>query len=220
MALTNSWALAMRTANLRKARSRTIASSLSRKTTGSLVPHLRSRKVLLETKTTAAWNGEVPPNGMLSSRVRIGTFWVARVCRPGPKVSSALPSRKNTACWLSSTISWLPSRMSQVPSGGTRATIVCPSGSWYWMTSIVSSPVAAPVGVKTAAHVADPVAAPFGGPFWRQDRGRGTARLAREGDRATGLSRSYRLRRLHRLADDLAAPAALVVEDMDQVANP
>ena len=43
--------------------------------------------------------------------VSTGTFWVASVWRPGPKVSSALPSRKNTACWLSSTMSWLPRRI-------------------------------------------------------------------------------------------------------------
>ncbi len=84
---------------------------------------------MVETKITAAWNGEVPPKGMLSKRVSTGTFCVASVCRPGPKVSRALPSRRNTACWLSSTISWLPRRISAVPYCGHRATMVCPCGS-------------------------------------------------------------------------------------------
>ncbi len=95
-----------------------MASSWSRKGTGSLVPHLRSRKVLVETKTTAAWNGDLPPNGMPNRLASSGMFWVASVWRPGPKVSSALPSRKKTACWLSSTMSWLPSRMAAVPLRG------------------------------------------------------------------------------------------------------
>ena len=45
------------------------------------------------------------------------------VWRPGPNVSIALPSRKNTASWFSCTISWAPSLMSVEPSGGTRCTI-------------------------------------------------------------------------------------------------
>src|SRR4051794_36101782 len=106
--------------------------------TGSLVPHLRSRKVLVETKKTAAWNGDWPPNGMPKRLARIGTFWVCSVCRPGPKVSRALPSRKKTACWLSSTMSWLPKRIADVPLAGQRDTIVLPVGSWYWITSMVS----------------------------------------------------------------------------------
>src|SRR6476661_2889577 len=135
--LTNSWALAIRTANLPKARRRTMASSWSRKITGSLVPHLRSMKVLVETKKTAAWNGDLPPNGMPKTLAMMGTFWVARVWRPGPKVSSALPSRKKTACWLSSTISWLPSWIAAVPLAGQRDTMVLPVGSWYWITSMI-----------------------------------------------------------------------------------
>ena len=72
-------------------------------------------KVLLETKTTAAWNGDLPPKGMPKRLARSGRFCVARVWRPGPKVSSALPSRKKTARWLSSTMSWLPRRIAAVP---------------------------------------------------------------------------------------------------------
>jgi hypothetical protein len=48
---------------------------------------------------------------------------------PGPKVSSALPSRKKTACWLSSTMSWLPKRIAAVPLAGQRDTMVWPVGS-------------------------------------------------------------------------------------------
>ena len=91
----------------------------------------------MEVKTTAAWNGDLPLNGRPSTLVRNGRFWVARVWRPGPKVSSALPSRKKTACWLSSTTSWLPSWIALVPCEGTRATIVWPVGSTYWMTSMI-----------------------------------------------------------------------------------
>ena len=54
---------------------------------------------------------------------RIGRFWVVSVWRPGPKVSSALPSRKNTAHWFSWTMSWAPSLMSAEPLGGSRWTI-------------------------------------------------------------------------------------------------
>src|SRR5436305_839303 len=114
-----------------------MARSWSRKITGSFVPHLRSMKVLVETKKTAAWNGDWPPNGMLSTLARTGTFWVCSVWRPGPKVSSALPSRKKTACWLSSTMSWLPKRTGAVPLAGQRDTMVCPVGSWYWITSMI-----------------------------------------------------------------------------------
>ena len=51
-----------------------------------------------------------------------GTFMVVSVWRPGPNVSIALPSLKNTASWFSWTINCAPSLMSAEPSGGMRCT--------------------------------------------------------------------------------------------------
>ena len=66
-----------------------------------------------------------------------GMFAVVIVCRPGPKVSSALPSRKKTAAWLSRTITCEPMRKSPLPVWGTRATIWFNPWSGAWMTSII-----------------------------------------------------------------------------------
>jgi hypothetical protein len=95
-----------------------------------------SWKVWRATKTTAAWNGDVPPKGSESTFVSSGTFIVVSVWRPGPNVSSALPSRKKTADWFSCTMSCAPILMSADPCGGTRATICCPVWSKNCMTSI------------------------------------------------------------------------------------
>ena len=46
-----------------------------------------------------------------------GRFSVVSVWRPEVKVSSALPSRKKIAHWLSWTMSWAPSLMSAEPDG-------------------------------------------------------------------------------------------------------
>src|SRR4029453_6692935 len=68
------------------------------------------------------------------SRWRSGMFAVVSVCRPGPKESSALPSRKNSAHWFSLTMSWGPSFSSPPPA--KRQTISRPESSFHSMTSI------------------------------------------------------------------------------------
>src|SRR5688500_2014880 len=212
----NAWALPIRTANLPKARKRTIASSWSRYTTGSLVPHLRSVKVLVETNTTAAWNGLLPPQGMPISLVSSGRFWVARVWRPGPKVSRALPSRSKTACWLSSTISWLPSWISAVPERGQRATMVLPCGSWCWMTCMRSLLLGAGLD-----HGADHVLPPR--PLVLDTLNAGDRRLHRRG-RIAGAGRrdrrdvaADRLDRLEEREIELVEALQLGVADLHHV---
>src|SRR6266481_4885698 len=71
---------------------------------------------------------------------RSGMFMVVRVCRPEVKVSSALPSRKKVAHWLSWTMSWAPSLMFVEPEGGSRWTISWPVESKYCKTSIAITP--------------------------------------------------------------------------------
>src|SRR5205085_6236710 len=65
---------------------------------------------------------------------------VVSVWRPGPNVSSALPSRKKTADWFSCTMSCAPIFMSAEPCGGKRETICCPVWSKNSMTSIAIWP--------------------------------------------------------------------------------
>src|SRR5512145_2376964 len=61
-------------------------------------------------------------------------FAVVSVCRPGPNVSRALPSRKNSAHWFSLTTSCAPSLSSPPPEN--RQTISRPEPSFHSMTSI------------------------------------------------------------------------------------
>src|SRR5262245_62142227 len=67
-------------------------------------------------------------------RCRSGMFAVVSVCRPGPNVSRAFPSRKNSAHWFSLTTSWAPSLSSPPPE--KRQTISRPESSFHSMTSI------------------------------------------------------------------------------------
>jgi hypothetical protein len=64
-----------------------------------------------------------------------GMLAVVIVCRPGAKVSSALPSRKKTADCVSRTITWEPMRKSPLPLSGKRWTISSRISFGYSMTS-------------------------------------------------------------------------------------
>ena len=59
---------------------------------------------------------------------------VVSVWRPGPKTSRALPSRKNTAHWVSCTTSWAPTLIS--PPISKRWTISFPVSSSHSITSM------------------------------------------------------------------------------------
>ena len=87
----------IRNAYIPKARSRTIASSLSRNRIGSIVPHFWFTNVFRFAKQTSARKGLFPPSGSESAFVSSGMFSVESVWRPAPKVSSARPSRKKIA---------------------------------------------------------------------------------------------------------------------------
>ena len=56
--------------------------------------------------------GRLAAERMPISVVSSGMLFVVSVWRPGPKMSSALPSRKKTAAWLSRTMSCEPMRKS------------------------------------------------------------------------------------------------------------
>ena len=112
--------------------------SLSRKVIGSIVPHFISIRSAMLTNMTSARKGEVPPNGRLMRLASSGMLAVESVCRPGPNTSSALPSRKNTAVWLSRTTSCDPTLNSPDPPSGTRCIICRPVGSRNSITSKIA----------------------------------------------------------------------------------
>ena len=78
----------------------------------------------------------MPPSGSESSFVSSGMFSVVSVWRPAPNVSSARPSRKKIAAWLSRTTSCAPSLISAEPCAGKRETIVSGERSRHSMTSM------------------------------------------------------------------------------------
>src|SRR5829696_8270243 len=86
----------------------------------------------------------MPPNGILMMLVSSGRLFVLRVCRPGPKTSNALPSRKKTAAWPSRTMSCDPNLNSPAPCRGTRKTISSERSLGCWITSMRAMPLSLP----------------------------------------------------------------------------
>ena len=85
-----------------------------------------------------------PPKAIPMRPVSNGRLFVESVCRPGPNMSSDLPSRKKTAAWPSRTISCDPNLNSPAPCWGTRKTISSERSFGCWMTSMMGHAALSP----------------------------------------------------------------------------
>ena len=102
---------------------------------GCGVPHFLFANSLRETKYTSAGKGVRSLKALPIQSINSGTLAVVMVWRPGLNTSSALPSRKKTALWLSRTITCEPMRKSPMPCSGKRCTISSAISFGYSMTS-------------------------------------------------------------------------------------
>src|SRR3990172_4810145 len=111
--------------------------SASRIVIGSGVPQPLSMNSRLLTKYASAVKGVLPLVPSFRRSIRSGMLAVLMTCLPGSNTSSALPSRKKIATWLSRTMTFEPNRKSPAPRSGIRWTISFPVSSTNSTTSMM-----------------------------------------------------------------------------------